>query len=195
MRVVLIRHGKTPGNLLKQYIGRTDQSLSEEGISELKEIASSEAFHRALNADKVEKVFVTPLVRTQESAAILFPHARQIIVDDLREMDFGIFEAKNYLDLENSEEYAAWLDTNCEGKVPEGEVKAAFSKRCCDAFCACLDGCSDEAVYFLVHGGTIMSVLEAFGEPRQDYYQWHTQPGHGYRAVWEDGILKEIRTI
>ena len=32
MKVVMIRHGKTPGNLLKQYIGRTDQSLADEGI-------------------------------------------------------------------------------------------------------------------------------------------------------------------
>ena len=44
MKVILIRHGKTPGNLLKQYIGRTDQSLAEEGIAELKVIADSESF-------------------------------------------------------------------------------------------------------------------------------------------------------
>ena len=195
MKVVMIRHGKTPGNLLKQYIGRTDQNLAEEGIAELKAIASSEAFQRAVDAEQVKAVFVTPLKRTQESAAILFPHAAQTVVDDLREMDFGIFEEKNYKDLEDSEEYAAWLDTHCESKVPEGEDKASFSKRSCDAFLACLEGCEDDTAYFLVHGGTIMSVFEAFGETKQEYYKWYAENGHGYCAIFEDGILKDIRTI
>ena len=31
MRIVLLRHGQTPGNVLKRYIGRTDEPLSEAG--------------------------------------------------------------------------------------------------------------------------------------------------------------------
>jgi hypothetical protein len=31
MQITLIRHGSTAGNALKQYIGTTDESLSEEG--------------------------------------------------------------------------------------------------------------------------------------------------------------------
>ena len=146
MKVVMIRHGKTPGNLLKQYIGRTDQSLADEGIKELKAIASSEEFKQTLDSEKVEKIFVTPLKRTQETAAILFPNARQMIINDLREMDFGIFEEKNYIDLEHSKEYAAWLDTHCESKVPEGEDKASFSKRSCNAFLQCMKDNRDEVV-------------------------------------------------
>ena len=191
----MIRHGKTPGNLVKQYIGRTDQSLAPEGIDELKAIAGSEEFRKALDADHVEQIFVTPLKRTQESATILFPQAKQTIVDDLREMDFGIFEEKNYKDLEHSKEYSDWLDTYCEAKVPEGEEKASFSRRSCDAFLKCLEDSKEDTVYFLVHGGTIMSVMEAFAQPKQEYYKWYAENGHGYSAVWEDGLLKEIKAI
>lgn len=191
----MIRHGKTPGNLLKQYIGRTDQSLAEKGIDELKAIASSEAFRKALDSKAVDKIFVTPLKRTQESAAILFPNAEQTVVDDLREMDFGIFEEKNYKDLEHSKEYSAWLDTNCEAKAPDGEDKASFSKRSSDAFRKCLENSKEDTVFFLVHGGTIMSVMEAFGQPKQDYYQWYADNGHGYMADWDGAELINVRTI
>ncbi|MBR7077029.1 MAG: histidine phosphatase family protein [Lachnospiraceae bacterium] len=195
MKVVMIRHGKTPGNLLKQYIGRTDQSLADEGIKELKAIASSEEFKQTLDSEKVEKIFVTPLKRTQETAAILFPNARQMIINDLREMDFGIFEEKNYIDLEHSKEYAAWLDTHCESKVPEGEDKASFSKRSCNAFLQCMKDNRDEVVYFLVHGGTIMSVMEAFAETRQEYYKWYAENGHGYMAEWDGSVLSKIQAV
>lgn len=195
MKVVMIRHGKTPGNLLKQYIGRTDQSLADEGIKELKAIASSEEFIKTLDSEKVEKIFVTPLKRTQETASILFPNARQMVINDLREMDFGIFEEKNYIDLEHSKEYAAWLDTHCESKVPEGEDKASFSKRSCDAFLQCMKDNGDEVVYFLVHGGTIMSVMEAFAETRQEYYKWYAENGHGYMAEWDGRVLSKIQAV
>lgn len=195
MKVVMIRHGKTPGNLLKQYIGRTDQSLAKEGIDELKAIVASDEFQKALDVNAVDKIFVTPLKRTQETAAILFPNAKQMIVDDLREMDFGIFEEKNYKDLEHSKEYSAWLDTHCESKVPDGEDKASFSKRSCDAFLKCLQDSADDTIYFLVHGGTIMSVMEAFAMPKQEYYKWYADNGHGYSAIWEDGELKQVQPV
>lgn len=195
MKVVMIRHGKTPGNLLKQYIGRTDQPLADEGIKELKEIAASEEFQKVLDSETVEKIFVTPLKRTQETASILFPNAKQSIIDDLREMDFGIFEEKNYIDLEHSKEYAHWLETHCESKVPDGEDKASFSKRSCDAFLECLKNSKEETVYFLVHGGTIMSVMEAYAETRREYYKWYAENGHGYIAEWDGKVLSHIRTV
>lgn len=38
MKIIFIRHGKTKGNLEKRYIGKTDESLCEIGIKELKKI-------------------------------------------------------------------------------------------------------------------------------------------------------------
>ncbi len=34
----------------------------------------------------------------------------------------------------------------------------------------------------IVHGGTIMSILEAYGFPHQDYYSWHVENAEGYRV-------------
>ena len=38
MEIILIRHGKTKGNLEKRYIGVTDEPLTDEGAHELRQI-------------------------------------------------------------------------------------------------------------------------------------------------------------
>ena len=83
MELIMIRHGKTAGNIRKAYIGSTDEPLCEEGVSELK----NKIPDRTLG-----HVFVTSLIRTQQTAGYLFPDAKQEILPELREMDFGVFE-------------------------------------------------------------------------------------------------------
>ena len=64
MKWVLIRHGKTQGNLEYRYIGsRTDESLCPQGIAELKQ----------KQYPAVVRVFVSPMKRCLETAAFLYP--------------------------------------------------------------------------------------------------------------------------
>ena len=39
-----------------------------------------------------------------------------------------------------------------------------------------------EEIALVVHGGTIMSILGAYGFPKQDYFEWHVNNGEGYRV-------------
>lgn len=43
MKIVLVRHGETPGNREKRYVGTTDESLTEEGRRALEECRAPEA--------------------------------------------------------------------------------------------------------------------------------------------------------
>ena len=119
-----IRHGKTAGNEQKRYIGRTDEPLSALGRAELAE-------KKAPHADIVA---VSPLVRCVESAKILYPHAKQFVVDGFRECDFGDFEGKNYAELFDNADYQAWIDSNGTLPFPHGEQPLAFRARCVEAF-------------------------------------------------------------
>lgn len=195
MKVVMIRHGKTAGNLLKQYIGKTDQPLCDIGKEELEKVLLSEDFQKKADPMNVKKIIVSPMIRCKETAKILFPNAKQIIKDGLREMDFGIFEEKSASEMENFEEYRKWLSTHCEAKVPEGEEKAGFSERCCNAFSEVITESEDEVIYFLVHGGTIMSIFERYADVKKEYYKWYAENGHGYMAEWVDGKLMNIESI
>ena len=81
--LILIRHGKTAGNLLGRYIGsRTDEPLCDEGREGL----------AGKQLPEVERLYVSPMKRCVETAEILWPgfdRKKMQKVTDLRECDFG----------------------------------------------------------------------------------------------------------
>lgn len=174
MQVILIRHSMTPGNAEQRYNGRTDEGLSPEGIALAQSIGCNVDVHR---------VYVTSLRRTQETAVILFPKAQQIVAEDLREMDFGDFEGHSFAEMEHNAAYRAWVESGCRTACPNGESRKDFSDRVCTAFEAIVKDAAareEEDMYFVVHGGTIMAIMERFGRPLQDYYSYGVKNCQGY---------------
>ena len=99
MKIVLIRHGATAGNIKKRYIGITDEDLCASGI---------ESIHNNIKAgyyQGVQAVYVSPMKRCRQTAELIYPEYKQHIVPDFRECDFGIFEGKNYKELSGNEQY------------------------------------------------------------------------------------------
>ena len=94
MLIYLIRHGVTRLNEEGRYQGLLDEPLSPAGRGALRRAAFSPA-----------RVYVSPLCRAAETAAILFPEAEQIPVDDLREMDFGAFDGRGWWEMEEDPAY------------------------------------------------------------------------------------------
>ncbi|MCD8152095.1 MAG: histidine phosphatase family protein [Clostridiales bacterium] len=196
MEILLIRHGKTGGNQEGRYIGRTDEPLLETSRESL--LLSP---YRDFDPDVI---YVSPMRRCRETAAVLFPDYRAdaepqktpadcasaaprrspklIVCDDLREMDFGLFENKNYKELKEEPAYREWLDGGGRSAFPGGEDGATFRIRCRKAFEDCLEDARHKGVRriaFVVHGGTIMSIMEAYGTPKSDFYRWQVKNGEG----------------
>lgn len=175
-----IRHGKTAGNEQKRYIGRTDEPLSALGLAELAE----------KDAPFAEIVAVSPLVRCVESAKILYPHAKQFVVNGFRECDFGDFEGKNYAELSDNADYQEWIDSNGTLPFPHGEQPLAFRARCVEAFGDFANTLRNgQSAALVVHGGTIMAILSALALPKKDFYDWHIGNGQGVAAVWNGRTL------
>lgn len=210
MEIYLIRHGKTKGNGEGRYIGSTDDPLSEEGKRELKEVLWKDGYGRA-GLKKPRAVYVSGLLRTQETAAFLFPEVPFLIRQGLNECDFGEFENKNYEELKENPAYQTWIDSGGVLAPSGGEAKADFARRTFQAFEKAVseqllqmaEAKEEEgAVAFVVHGGSIMAVLEHYGLPKAGFYHWQAKNGCGYRAVldrdgWQAGErnLTEIRSI
>ena len=90
MLIYLLRHGLTEYNAEKRYQGQRDIPLSAAG--------------RAMRcrADIAPKtVYITPLCRTRQTAEVLFPGAKLVEIDGLKEMCFGSFEGRNYIEMEH----------------------------------------------------------------------------------------------
>lgn len=168
MHIYLIRHGMTNGNKEKRYIGRTDEPLCDEGIEQVKEKYYPE----------VDSVYASPLVRCIETAQIIYPNISYVINNDLIEMNFGLFEGKNYEELKDNPEYISWLKSGGSIAFPEGESKEEFCDRCIKGFETCISRHSaDDKIAFVVHGGTIMAIMEKYGTPAGEYYKWQIKNG------------------
>ena len=128
MLIYLLRHGLTEYNAQKRYQGQRDIPLSPEGLAQLR---------RADIDPKV--VYISTLQRTRQTAEVLFPDAELVPVDGLKEMCFGSFEGRNYIEMEHDPDYQAWVAANCESNCPDGERKDDFSDRVCRTFAALVD--------------------------------------------------------
>lgn len=192
--LILIRHGRTAGNLLGRYIGsRTDEPLCDEGREEL----------AGKQLPEVERLYVSPMKRCVETAEILWPgfdRKKMQKVMDLRECDFGDFENKNYKELSGNGDYQAWIDSNGTLPFPNGESMDAFKSRCLEAFARIVEevsGAEQEWIAsgktgifragIVVHGGTIMAILEQYGYPKAAYFDYQVKNGCGYRLTPVEG--------
>lgn len=176
MKILLIRHGKTAGNLEKRYIGRTDEPLCAEGIAVL----------RTCKFPRCAVLVSSPMRRCIQTAEILFPHQKICKCDDFRECDFGQFEGRNYTELNGNPLYQAWIDSGGEMQFPDGELPADFRARCCEGFRNITAQYADaESIAAVVHGGTIMAILSQFAIPRRSYYDWMTENAHGWLCAFD----------
>lgn len=191
MKIYLLRHGLTRYNAEKRYQGQRDIPLSPEGLAMLRK------------ADfETDLVYVSPLTRARQTAAVLFPTAQQVQVRDLREMCFGSFEGRNYKEMEHDPDYLAWVQANCETSCPDGERKADFCERTCAAFAGLVDLCLEqgrEVMTIVAHGGTQMAVMERYAIPHEEYYHWCAPNAGGYlldASSWnKDHTLQLIKTV
>ncbi|MCF2616165.1 histidine phosphatase family protein [Oscillibacter valericigenes] len=187
MKVWLLRHGRTAWNGEHRYQGRTDVPLSPEGEAELRQAEFTPPV-----------VYVSPLCRTGQTAAKLFPGAEQIVVKDLAEMDFGAFEGRNYVEMEHDPDYRAWVDGGCMGRCPGGEDWAAFSARVCGAAERLMeDGLArkENCLTVVAHGGVLMAVMERFALPERGYFDWNAPCGGGYVLDWEEDLWQSERKL
>lgn len=181
MELYFIRHGRTPGNLQKRYIGRTDESILPEAVDELKKRAEKGDYGRP------GILFVSPMKRCRETAEIIYPGMEQHVIDDFRECDFGLFEGKNYMDLEGDKSYQAWIDSGGTMRFPGGESMAEMSRRAMHGFFSALDLAEGEDAAFVVHGGTIMAVLSHLADG--DFYDYQIDNGECLRYFLPAGEM------
>ena len=183
MIINLLRHGRTQGNLEHRYVGTTDQPLCPEGRAALE----------GRSVPPVERLFVSPMRRCRETAAILYPHMPQEIIPDLHECCFGDFEGCTYEELKDDPAYRAWLDGRAD--PPGGESKQAQQQRSVRAFRRLTEPFGPEAaIALVVHGGTIMCLLEALEESYR-FYDWQAKNGGGFCCTWDGERASEIAAM
>ena len=201
-RIHLIRHGVTKDNLEGVYCGITDTPLCGDGKAQLQQMKEEYAYPGA------QFLFTSPLVRCKETAEILYPELKPIVIDGLTEYNFGEFEGKTAEELQKKDKgFERWLRGEPGVRPPFGESNEDFANRVCSSFVKIVDGViktGTEDLIIVTHGGVISTILSNFGLPEASVSDWMTPPGCGYTIrvshfLWMQGhkfeVIKEIPEI
>lgn len=179
VEMIFLRHGKTKGNLEGRYIGTTDEDLCEIGREQIE----NKDYHFP-----VECVFSSPLKRCIQTAKIIYPENLPIIIGDFRETDFGLFENKNYEELNGRKDYQEWIDSNGELPFPNGEGRDDIKRRVEAGFHQMMKICEEKKVTraaCVIHGGIMMSLMDEYAIPKREYFEWQVKNGCGFTAEVE----------
>ena len=157
MKIYLIRHGETTGDVEDRYGGDYDDSLSPNGEAQVRGLA------KKLVDLGIEVIYHSPLIRATESAAIIGEtlEVPLVLVDDLKERN-------NYGDLtgmikkEAKEQFPEEVEELKEDpiyhKIPNSEDYYAFAERIINAFNKIAEG-EEETVAIITHGGPIRVIF------------------------------------
>lgn len=173
----LIRNALTDENLEGRYIGHTNVEISEDGKNQLAAMKNELVF------PPVDAVFTSPLKRCTQTAEILYPENKAIVIDGFIEYNFGEFENKTAEQLEKYEEFPRWLAGEKGVKPPYGESNEEFGRRVCTTFEKVAEGLMKTGTtnaVIVTHGGVIMTILAAYGIPEYPMHEWITPNGCGF---------------
>ena len=190
--ILLLRHSIAEGNQDKRYLGcRTDTLLRPEG--------EAKAAEKAAKLPPCQALYTSSMLRALQTGCILFPELEPEIIPGMEEMDFGLFENKNYPELRDDPLYQSWLDSNGTAPFPGGESREDFTGRVLLGFADLrrrLRANPVERAALVAHGGTLMAILSSLANRRKDYFSWMAPPCGGWLCrLEEDGTLTVLEKV
>lgn len=180
--IALIRHGKTAENLKGAYVGRLDPPLCPEGRAEL----AGRTFFCP------QMVISSPLRRCLETASLLFPQCKPLILANLQERDFGELEGLTHGEIIQKPGFEDWGMDASRMPFPGGEEEDVFRIRCVRGFeqvLALMEQHQAKSCAVITHGGVMMSIL-AHLFPLSSFFDWQAGCGCGWLLTQRDGSFE-----
>lgn len=153
----LIRHARTPWNLVKKIQGRADIPLSPEGIRD------ATLWGDILKPEKYELILSSPLIRARQTSQIISDKLHVDIEYDtnLREQDFGGWEGRRLMDIRQQapgeierQESRGW-----EFCPPGGESRTLVLKRVLRAIKKAAKALDGKQVLVVSHSSVIKTII------------------------------------
>lgn len=210
MKLILVRHGETPGNVA----GVLDTAPPGPGLTERGALQAAALVDR-FSGDQIDAIYASTLTRTQLTAQPLAAERGLplTILSELREFSVGDLEGRS--DPEALAEFVAvmrrWLAGDLSAAMPGGETGAQIVARMDAAITAIAQAAEDagnETVLAVSHGGAIRiwaaatadnisaefaqanylvntAVIVMTGGPGSWHCQsWDLAPPHGHGLSW-----------
>jgi alpha-ribazole phosphatase len=185
--ITLFRHGITEENKRQAYLGWNDSPLCSSEIVKLKNYQLPEQ----------QLVFSSDLGRCLETAKHLYPDKTPEKLAEFREMHFGEWTGKTYVELENNSDYRNWLDDFNTVAPPKGERYLEFAHRVergWEEIIARMMLINENRATLITHGGVIKYLLTRYAPEQKEFWDWKVPHGGGFELVWEiEGWRRKAR--
>jgi broad specificity phosphatase PhoE len=193
MKIYLVRHGETTGDVEDRYGGDYDDHLTDKGREQARALAEK------LKYSGIEILFCSPKIRARETAEIV---AREIgcevnVVDEVRERNsYGILTGM--VKSEAREKYPEHTEAlrSYRHKVPGSENYERFGERVNKALDEIVKQ-SYKTIAILSHGGPISFIFREIlklGEVKIEdcgFAEIEYTDGAGFSLVATDGIIQK----
>jgi len=156
-RIVFVRHGEAEPDLRGRCYGRLDVALSRRGV------AQTEALGKKLAPLPLHAVYTSPRRRARGTAEALCVGRSSAPVEDerLRELDFGEFEGRMYVEIEREypELFRRWMTAPTAVQFPGGESYRDLRARVAAAVDELRRAHAGETIAIVAHGGVVRTAL------------------------------------
>lgn len=163
MKIFLIRHGQTTGDLEDRYGGSYDDHLTPEGQEQLKETAKN------LVGKGIQALFASKLIRAQEAAQIISSEINVPVetIEGIEERHYGILTGLTKA--EALEKYPEVVEAHKDSQTtdPEGESFIDFQNRVLLSF-KDIASKNYSTIAVISHGGPIKQILKHLNLPIPD---------------------------
>lgn len=180
MKITLIRHGETEGNVKRLYYGASDLPILPESEQKLRDAAAKGAY------PSFPRYYTSGMLRAEQTFRAIYGDTPHGVLRDMREIDFGRFEMRPYEELKNDPEYIEWITGDFEKNVcPGGESGEIVTERAYKALMGVVNEGEDALI--ITHGGVIGGVLSKLFPCEEGRYRFTPEPGCGYTVEFEEG--------
>ncbi len=180
MKISLVRHGHSVGNLHNTLSGWTDVPLTKQGKEELLGYKSSR------NYLTTDAYYSSDLSRAIETAKILFPYENIETRASFREINFGKYENMSPRQINFKDFFTKWFSGK---EIEGGENYYQFTKRISKSFRELNEEVISKKLdsYTLVsHSGVIRAILGCLeNKGPKDFFDYHVPNGLGYNIILE----------
>lgn len=155
MKIFIIRHGQTTGDIEDRFGGAYDDELTEEGRTQATNLAEK------LVSLGIEKIYASPLKRAQETAGIISKKvdAPVVTIENIRERNhYGILTGMVKAEAKDKYPEIAELVKDKFKTVEGGEGYKDFGKRVTEAF-AEITNSDHQTIAIISHGGAIRYIF------------------------------------
>mgnify|MGYP001012498054 FL=1 len=187
--IIFIRHGETDFNRARLYFGHLDTDLNKTGVEQLRK--TKILFEKREKMPDV--VFSSDLKRCSQSMEILEidEEIEKNLTEDLREINFGIFEGKTYEEIKSEypEKVEKMINDWRNFKADKGESINEMMLRVAEKMNEIINQYRNKKILVVAHAGVIQALTSYYLFGNLDGY-WKFKINNGSITklhVMEDG--------